>query len=211
MSGCAAERRLPCGSPVKSKVSRAPAGQERAALAGVAKELVRLGGCLAELEHEMRGAIERVPDERRESARNLVRYVALRQNDLRDLQLQLTQLGLSSLGRSESWVRGSLLEASRHVHESLALRGDAGAKRELKRLESESDVLFAWEAASRSLHEHTREMLGPRPDDRHVYIMVTAPPAKEADLAWMTKMLRAGMNVLRINCAHDGPTGGCGW
>jgi pyruvate kinase len=192
-------------SPVKSKGSNALGGQERGALAGVARELVRLERCLAELEREMHGAIERVPDERRESARNLVRYVALRQNDLRDLQLQLTQLGLSSLGRSESWVRGSLRQASRRAHESLALRGDAGAKRELKRLDREKDAPSAWEAASQFLHQHTREMLGPRPDDRHVYIMVTAPPAKEADRAWMSKMLRAGMNVLRINCAHEGP------
>jgi pyruvate kinase len=33
--------------------------------------------------------------------------------------------------------------------------------------------------------------------------MVTAPSAAEADSAWMAKLLNAGMNVLRINCAHD--------
>jgi pyruvate kinase len=190
---------------VKPDISNAPAWEERAALVGVAKRLVHLERCLAELESEMRVAIERVPDDRRESARNLVRYVALRQNDLRDLQLQLTQLGLSSLGRSESWVRGSLLQASRRTHEALALHGDAGAKRALKRLDIQNDGPFAREAASEALHRHTREIFGHRPDDRHVYIMVTAPPATEADRAWMAKMLRAGMNVLRINCAHEGP------
>jgi pyruvate kinase len=191
---------------VRLKRSTPPsAGQESAALAGVAKELVRLERRIADVEAEMGASIERVPEERRESARNLVRYVALRQDDLRDLQLQLTQLGLSSLGRSESWVRGSLLQVSRRAHEALALRGDPGARRELKRLETEADGPFAWQTASHRLHEHTREMLGPRPDDRHVYIMVTAPSAKEADRAWMTTMLRAGMNVLRINCAHEGP------
>jgi pyruvate kinase len=178
---------------------------DSAALVGVAKELVQLERCLAELESEMHVAIERVPDDRRESARNLVRYVALRQNDLRDLQLQLTQLGLSSLGRSESWVRGSVRQVSKRAHEALALRGDADAMRTLQRLDGEMDTPFGWEAASQSLRRHTREVLGPRPDARHVYIMVTAAPAKEADRAWMTKMLRAGMNVLRVNCAHEGP------
>jgi pyruvate kinase len=35
--------------------------------------------------------------------------------------------------------------------------------------------------------------------------MVTAPAAAEADRAWLSRMLRAGMNVLRINTAHEGP------
>ena len=33
--------------------------------------------------------------------------------------------------------------------------------------------------------------------------MVTAPSAKEANREWMVKLLTAGMNVLRINCAHE--------
>lgn len=40
----------------------------------------------------------------RDSARNLVHYLALRRHDLRPLQLRLAALGLSSLGRTESHV-----------------------------------------------------------------------------------------------------------
>ena len=98
----------------------------------------------------------------------------------------------------------SLLEVSTRLQESLALRGHAGAKRALARLERERSGAVSWERAQSHLHQHTREMLGPRPLDRHVYIMVTAPSAGEADLAWMLKMFGAGMNVLRINCAHEG-------
>jgi pyruvate kinase len=173
-------------------------------LVPIARGLVHLEGKLVELEREMRQSIERVAPERRESARNLVHYLALRQHDLRDLQLRLSQRGLSSLGRSESRVMGSLLEVSERAHESLALRGHEGAARELTRLDKECSVAMSWETAKQHLHEHTRELLGPRPDDRHIYIMVTAPSAMEADRAWMVKMLRAGMNVLRINCAHEG-------
>lgn len=153
----------------------------------------------------MRASIERVPADRCESARNLVHYVALRQHDLRDLQVELAQLGLSSLGRSESCVRGSLIQVSRRAHEALALHGDAGARRELERLDRDMNDPFAWQTAKRYLHQHTRDVLGPRPDDRHIYVMVTAPSGRDADRAWMVRMLRAGMNVLRINCAHDGP------
>ena len=40
----------------------------------------------------------------RESARNLLHYLALRRHDLRPLQVRLAALGLSSLGRAESHV-----------------------------------------------------------------------------------------------------------
>jgi pyruvate kinase len=43
-----------------------------------------------------------------DSARNLLHYLAMRQRDLRELQLALTQSGLSSLGRSEG---GGALDA----------------------------------------------------------------------------------------------------
>ena len=151
----------------------------------------------------MRPSLRRVAPDRRASAKNLVHYIALRQRDLRDLQRQLSQRGLSSLGRSESCVMRSLLEVSVRVHESLALAGHPGARLELRRLEKERAASLSWDTSATLLHQHTRDVLGPRPDGRHITIMVTAPPGKEADRAWMVKLLGAGMNVLRINCAHE--------
>lgn len=179
----------------------APGAQ--ASLAAVARELVCLEGRLLTLENDQRESIERAAPDQRDSARNLVHYIALRQHDLRELQLQLSALGLSSLGRSESCVMGSVHAASERAHESLALRGNEDAQGELIRLEKQRPTVSS-ETAKAYLHQHTRDMLGPRPDDRHIYIMVTAPSAKEADRTWMVTMLRAGMNVLRINCAHEG-------
>jgi pyruvate kinase len=193
------------GRPVSS-LPPLPSGPAagRDALAGIARELVRLEARLVDLDKQMRPSIDRVAPDRRESAKNLVHYVALRQHDLRDLQIQLSRRGLSSLGRSESCVMSSLLEVSERAHESLALHGDQGAKEALTRLEASRGAAMSWETAKDYLHRHTRDVLGPRPDNRHIYIMVTAPPAKEADRAWMATLLRAGMNVLRINCAHEG-------
>jgi len=190
---------------MKTKVTK-PAGTANtpAPLLGVARELVKMERRLVGLERAMRRSIRRVAPDRRESARNLVHYVALRQQDLRDLQSQLSQRGLSSLGRSESCVMESLHQVSERAHESLALRGGEAARRELARLESRRVAAVSWEAANADLHRNTREVLGPKPKKRHIYIMVTAPSAQEAHRAWMVKMLRAGMNVLRINCAHEG-------
>ena len=169
----------------------------------LARSLVRLEHSLTRLEREMRPSINRVAPDRRASAQNLVHYVALRQQDLRTLQSQLSQMGLSSLGRSESCVLESLLQVSARANESPALQGSEVAKRALARLEKRLRTTVSWETANTFLHRNTRDMLGPRPSDRHIYIMVTAPSAKEADQAWMVKLLGAGMNVLRINCAHE--------
>lgn len=172
-------------------------------LRALARALVHLERRLVALEKKMRPSLRRVSSDRRPSARNLVHYIALRQHDLRDLQSQLAQRGLSSLGRSESCVMGSLLEVSARAHESLALAGVPAARRQLSRLEKERAASLSWETANAFLHQHTRDVLGPKPDGRHITIMVTAPAANEADSAWMVKLLGAGMNVLRINCAHD--------
>jgi pyruvate kinase len=169
----------------------------------LARELVRLERGLVALEKELRPSLRRVAQNRRPSARNLVHYIALRQHDLRDLQGRLAQRGLSSLGRSESCVMASLLEVSARTHESLALAAVPAARRQLSRLEQVRATCLSWETANAFLHDHTREVLGPRPDRRHIAIMVTAPGANEADTAWMVRVLGAGMNLLRINCAHE--------
>ena len=173
-------------------------------LRALALALVRLERGLVALEKELHPSLRRVAPNRRQSARNLVHYIALRQHDLRDLQSQLAERGLSSLGRSESCVMSSLLEASARAHESLALAGVSAARRQLSRLEKKRATCLSWETANAFLHQHTRDVLGPQPDGRHIAIMVTAPGANEADSAWMVRLLGAGMNVLRINCAHEG-------
>ncbi|MET0794392.1 MAG: pyruvate kinase, partial [Polyangiaceae bacterium] len=167
----------------------------------VARVLVSIEAELRALEVEMAAAIEAVPPKQRDSARNLVHYVALRQRDLRELQEQLAQQGLSSLGRAESCVMGGLLQAAIRAHESLALRD--GSCPELARLAAARESAMPWPTAKSYLHQHTVDVFGPRPADRHIYVMVTAPSAAEADTNWMVKLLEAGMNVLRINCAHE--------
>jgi pyruvate kinase len=157
-----------------------------------------------ETERRFHRELAHVPAGWVESARNLVHYVALRQLDLRALQLHLQDEGLSSLGRSESFVLGSLLSVRKRVAEALCVAG-AGTEEAVRALARRREGTLGWAEAEALLHAHTRQVLGPRPADRHVYAMVTAPSAAEADRAWMARMLRAGMNVLRINCAHEGP------
>jgi len=171
-------------------------------LVQLAAELQKLERELLALESEMSPAIEAVPDTHRESAKNLVHYVALRQRDLRALQAQLAQRGLSSLGRSESCVMRGLLEVSARANESLLAQAH-DVRTEFERLAERCQAVITWDSAQQLLHRHTVDIFGPRPSDRHVYAMVTAPSAEEADRDWMERLLEAGMNVLRINCAHE--------
>jgi hypothetical protein len=71
-------------------------------------ELQKLRHSMHAREAAMQAELSRVSPKYRESARNLVHYLALRVHDLRPVQEQLAWLGLSSLGRSESHVLANL-------------------------------------------------------------------------------------------------------
>ena len=173
-------------------------------LRAIDRELAGIEAHLREVEERLAPALTLVAPDWVESARNLVHYVALRQLELRELQLLLQEHGLSSLGRSESFVMASLLEVRLRVVEALRARGEAGAP-ELAEFAERRRRALSWQMGEFFLHTHTHTAFGPKPDGRHVYVMVTAPSAAEADRAWLERMLHAGMNVLRINCAHEGP------
>ena len=123
------------------------------------------------------------------SARNLAHYLGLRRRDMRRLQLRLAAAGLSSLGRSEGHVRDTVLRLCAWLSGENPLGPNP-----LDRA-----------CAERLLHENTYALFGPRPAERHVFIMVTAPDAGEVTDRWATDVIRAGADVLRINGAHESP------
>ena len=59
-------------------------------------------------EQEFAAELDAAAPSMRESAYNLVHYLAVRRHDVRELQDELTRLGLSSLGRMEAHVMASL-------------------------------------------------------------------------------------------------------
>ena len=62
-----------------------------------------------------------------------------------------------------------------------------------------------FETSHRLLESHSRDLLGPSPLRRTVRIMVTLPSEAEADYTLIDSLVQQGMDVARINCAHDGP------
>jgi pyruvate kinase len=53
------------------------------------------------------------------------------------------------------------------------------------------------------LRDHARRLLGAPPRERSVRIMVTMPSEAAENYSLIESLLRAGMDVMRINCAHD--------
>lgn len=140
--------------------------------------------------------LDRVDPLFRDSARNLLHYLALRQADLRPLQTELSALGLSSLGRTEAHVLSTLnsvlVAASR-----LAATDWEPPATELPPVDHRSGPLL--------LQEHTKDMFGAPAGKRSQRIMVTMPTEAATNYALVRNLLASGMDVMRINCAHDSP------
>jgi pyruvate kinase len=127
------------------------------------------------------------------SALNLARYLALRRHDLRPLQTALLPWGLSSLGRLESRVLPNL-DAVIATLGPIA-GADSGELPERPPL----DAFFEGE---RALRRGTAEVFGPAQDRRRVRIMVTLSTEAATDPAFASRLLQAGADCFRINCAH---------
>lgn len=126
------------------------------------------------------------------SAENLSHYLALRRRDIRDLQEQLAPLGLSSLGRLESNTKSSL----ENVIAQLSL--NVGEE-----TEHTTHTLTSFSKGHRNLENNTEEIFGNKPEKRDTRIMVTLPTHAADDLDFLVDLIEKGMDVARINCAHD--------
>lgn len=134
--------------------------------------------------------IDKVPESYRQSARNLLHYVALRQGDIRETQQALSLLGLSRLGQSESHVMASLNAVTASLQ---AIAGQPPAPRDPEDLQ----------AGKALLGRHTEDLLGKPQANGIPHLMVTLPPEAATEPKLVEALLREGMDVARINCAHD--------
>ncbi|HYC27087.1 MAG TPA: pyruvate kinase, partial [Nitrososphaerales archaeon] len=152
-------------------------------------ELKRIRGSMLEL---VGGVDLRQFGERSMSAANLLHYVALRRLDVRELQEELSSMGVSSLGRSESHVLYtldaviSLLEGLTHEQEE----------------ESPHDVVTP-AMGREALERNSDQLFGHKEEGRRVKMMVTMPSEAADDYLLVKDLVAAGMDVMRVNCAHD--------
>lgn len=144
-------------------------------------------------EQEAAGEIAACHPGNRSGAINLVHYAELRRHDLRELQDDLMDIGVSSLATTEANVRAKLYAARAALR---ALGGDPGPwdlQTVDDAIDQGDDLLFA----------NAEALLGPLPDGRNTRIMVTLPSEAAGQPDLVRAMVERGMDVARINCAHD--------
>jgi pyruvate kinase len=130
------------------------------------------------------------------SVANLAHYLALRRFDLRPLQRELMWRGLSSLGRLEGRVLPTL-DAVISTVSSLSGR-ESPFPRPVE------EEFFAGEIR---LSDAANALFGPAPARRRTRVMVTLPSEAACEPNLVAELARRGMDVARINCAHDDADG----
>lgn len=140
-------------------------------------------------------AISRVAENHRDGAVNLVHYAELRQHDIRSVQGGLASIGATRLSTAEPAVLARL-QAARNVLS--AYNGEP-----LKYTDVEVRDAFA--LADDILEDHATDLFGYSSDETHSRIMVTLPTEAGDDPDLVRGFVDAGMELARINCAHDGP------
>jgi pyruvate kinase len=176
-------------------VARVPPSELRESIDRSLAELDEVRRAMGTAERSFANSIARVDAVHADGARNLAHYLALRSLDLRPLQARLVHLGLSSLGRCEGHALASVEAVLAMLRELAAGRGGAPL------LPKQS----AFQRGSATLDAHTHALLGPPRAGRGVRILVTLDPKAAEDVASLRAWIEAGMDCVRINCAHDGP------
>lgn len=150
---------------------------------------------LNELEHKMEKAVrsrslplKTIRTSQMLAAKNLIHYLVLRNEDVRTLQNSLHIHGLSSLASSESHVR-------RQLQSILQRLGTHYAPSELDNC--------TYDYNQKQIEEKSKLLFGEKRDMNIPYIMITFDVSFADNYALIKTLLQNGMNVARINCAHD--------
>lgn len=141
-------------------------------------------------EEQARDKIAAVHPRQRRSAANLIHYLALRRENLRPMQDALHDAGLSSLASAE----GHILRQLQVVLQRLD--ADVSAK-ELSRAHAQ--------AGNQLLQRRAGMLFGRKAESPLPHLMVTFDTTLADDYTTVKALMEAGMDIARINCAHDEP------
>lgn len=153
-----------------------------------------IDSCIKE-ENDFKTYLEKVHPQYLYSAKNLIHYLVYRNRNSGELQTLLFNHGLSGLKNAEGHVMSSLIATKHLLHKLI----DHTAI-EIKQHEHSVSSI---KKSQKLIRQRSRELLGERSRKRSVRIMVTqaANAAKEPEV--LHEMMQKGMNLIRINCAHE--------
>ncbi len=146
------------------------------------------------LENKYTDLIIKVDPAYRESALNLVHYLAFRSFEIDKLQDRLRYMGLPGLSNIEGHVMKSLLAIKTIINH---LNGNP-------LIEKQKDTISI-KRSEKLLKKNTKQLFGNKSKKRQTRIMVTLPSSAAEDYSLVNHLIGLGMNSARINCAHDSP------
>lgn len=150
-------------------------------------ELRQLHRSLKERQDRFAHLLEYVHPDQHLSAVNLLHYLCIRELDLSVLQENLHRAGLSTLLNSEGYIESQLKAVYNLLTKNT--NGEVPAP--------------DYQTSRQLLDRRTEYLFGKRKEDQVPAIMVTFKSSFAHDFITVKKLLKAGMNIARINCAHD--------
>ena len=135
---------------------------------------------------------------------NLKHYLILREKDRTELQEKLFLLGLSSLGRSYAHILASVS----NIYDQLCYFND---REELNDKDVADLNYISIQDATAIASQNAKELFGKNSgsifNKQHTSIMITLPShAAKNNGALIHQLANAGVNIFRINTAHDNET-----
>jgi len=178
----------------KTGVAASPKSWDVDEVASLIEDLWALRRSMLDQQTRLAPWLGNVAAAHRPSAVNLAHYLAMRQVDLRHLQDRLAWLGVSSLGRAESHVLANVDKVLGILHRIAGLAW----------LPLSPEEPAGFMRGRELLAQHAKLLFGASPSERDVRIMVTLPSEAAQDERLVETLMAAGMDIARINCAHDG-------
>lgn len=151
-------------------------------------QMERLEGLMDRIVKQRKALISRVHHDQRIALTNLLRYLVLRTEDIRDLQDKLHIHGLSSMASAESHILSQMQAILQRLGKTYR--------------SSELDPC-THDYSKKEIERKSEKLFGKKHDRGIPHIMVTFDGAFADQYDTIKKLLLQGMNVARINCAHD--------
>lgn len=163
-------------------------------------ELRRILAHVREVEERFAEQLKLVHPENIPRARNFIHYLALRTFDLRALQQQLSELGISSMAHAEGYT---LFNLQRINHLLSLIDNERDAFLEFTQ---SGEAPFTFTSYQQAFKTHSDRLFGePSAGANKTHLMVTLPTEAAHDAHLVRNLLVAGMDVARINTSHDSP------
>jgi len=162
-------------------------------------ELKMLRDAMDRIEIEEQATLAAIAPRFQASAINLLHFIAFHRNNHPGLQMAMREAGLCSLGGCDG-----------HLHASLSTV--IGVLQKLEGLPAEPPSPSAAPSSlggQALLQAHGQRLfgrqLGEESAARTAAIMVTLPALATEQAGLIAELVKAGMDIARINCGHDGP------